>query len=265
MKYKIGEVSKILNISDQMIRYYEKCGVIKPDRSEGNYRYYTDMDVFLLFEAMKYKEWNINISDISNMISNDYYDQLIDRLTVFEHHLEEEISFKQILKERISWVKKRLKLCHYNTENVWVDILPAHYLYYMGESIKEDYDISTVDQEMSSLIYSTKYISFFDPYVEYKEDQGTWWYLIWKEFHDRLHLPDYGKFRSEPEQLVLMSVMDMGEAGAFDPSLYQPLLDYAKDHGYKTTGGVRGVIIGRGSRDQQFQRMMQIMLPIETL
>ncbi len=78
MKYKIGEVSKILNISDQMIRYYEKCGVIKPDRSEGNYRYYTDMDIFLLFEAMKYKEWNINIADINNMVSNDYYAQLID-------------------------------------------------------------------------------------------------------------------------------------------------------------------------------------------
>ena len=29
--YKIGDVSKILNISNEMIRYYEKCGVIEPN------------------------------------------------------------------------------------------------------------------------------------------------------------------------------------------------------------------------------------------
>ena len=57
MGYRIGDVSKMLKISDQMIRYYEKCGLIQPKREgDGKYRTYTDMDVFLIFEAMKYKE-----------------------------------------------------------------------------------------------------------------------------------------------------------------------------------------------------------------
>lgn len=34
MEYKIGEVSKILNISKEMIRYYEKQGILKPSRKE---------------------------------------------------------------------------------------------------------------------------------------------------------------------------------------------------------------------------------------
>ena len=36
MEYKIGEVSKILNISKEMIRYYEKQGILKPSRKEDN-------------------------------------------------------------------------------------------------------------------------------------------------------------------------------------------------------------------------------------
>ncbi|WP_326839095.1 FAD-dependent oxidoreductase [Clostridium aromativorans] len=37
----MGDVSKILDISDQMIRYYEKLGVITPKRKgDGKYRYY---------------------------------------------------------------------------------------------------------------------------------------------------------------------------------------------------------------------------------
>lgn len=45
--YKIKELSEILNISKQMIRYYEQCGVIHPERSkENNYRIYHAMDLF---------------------------------------------------------------------------------------------------------------------------------------------------------------------------------------------------------------------------
>lgn len=48
MEYKIGEVSKILNISKEMIRYYEKQGILKPSRKEdNNYRTYSVMDVFI--------------------------------------------------------------------------------------------------------------------------------------------------------------------------------------------------------------------------
>ena len=73
MKYRIGDVSKMLHISDQMIRYYEKNGVIHPERSgDGQYRLYSGMDVFLLFEAIKYKEWDISIPEINDMISNAF-------------------------------------------------------------------------------------------------------------------------------------------------------------------------------------------------
>lgn len=65
----------------QMIRYYEKCGVLNPERSgDGRYRYYTDMDIFMLFDVMRYKEWGINIAEIGDLVENDYYDRLIRKL-----------------------------------------------------------------------------------------------------------------------------------------------------------------------------------------
>ena len=85
MRYRIGDVSKMLKISDQMIRYYEKCGVIQPERSEdGKYRYYTDMDIFLLLEAMKYKELDINIADFGRMVNSRFYDLLVEKLDDYE-------------------------------------------------------------------------------------------------------------------------------------------------------------------------------------
>ena len=55
MNYKIGEVSKMFNISKEMLRYYEKKGVLHPKRiDENNYRVYDEMDIFLLFECCRY-------------------------------------------------------------------------------------------------------------------------------------------------------------------------------------------------------------------
>ena len=49
VKYQIGELASILNISRQMVRYYEECGVISPERvAANNYRMYSAMDYFAL-------------------------------------------------------------------------------------------------------------------------------------------------------------------------------------------------------------------------
>ncbi|MBQ9047582.1 MAG: MerR family transcriptional regulator [Solobacterium sp.] len=266
MLYRIGDVSKHLNISDQMIRYYEKCGVIHPVRSgDGRYRYYSEMDIFLLFEAMKYKEWDINIADIGGMIADDYYDKLISNLEAFTGKLNDEISYKQILKERTETVRHRLKISRYNTDNVWVDTVPAHYLYSLGTSARDTYEIAQFDQRMAEIVYSSRYISFFDPYVEYEGDSGIWWYMIPQKYHDLLHVPDYGEYRFEEEKLMLMSVIDMGEPGEFNASRYTHLIEYAKTHHYEVTGKVQGILVGRGIQDNQFVRMMQIMVPVRTL
>ena len=42
--YKIGEISKLYNISSDILRYYEKIGLITPDmRGENGYRYYLSL------------------------------------------------------------------------------------------------------------------------------------------------------------------------------------------------------------------------------
>ena len=32
-KYRIGEIAELFNVSKEMIRYYERCGIIKPLRT----------------------------------------------------------------------------------------------------------------------------------------------------------------------------------------------------------------------------------------
>ena len=34
MKYRIGDMAELLNISSDLIRYYEKCGAVRPENGK---------------------------------------------------------------------------------------------------------------------------------------------------------------------------------------------------------------------------------------
>ena len=52
MKYQIGQVAKLLDISAQGLRLYEKEGIIQPEREESGYRSYNRLDITSLLPTI---------------------------------------------------------------------------------------------------------------------------------------------------------------------------------------------------------------------
>jgi len=50
-RYVISIAAEMLGTRTYTLRYYEKVGIIKPSRSRGNIRLYSDMDLALLKKA----------------------------------------------------------------------------------------------------------------------------------------------------------------------------------------------------------------------
>ncbi|WP_295091673.1 MerR family transcriptional regulator [uncultured Catenibacterium sp.] len=102
MFYSIGDVSKILNVSKEMIRYYEKQGALKPARKENNnYRSYSTMDIFFLMEMIRYQALGLTTTEINQLLNNNYMQSYSDCLSNYHKKLEKEITFKMVLKDRI--------------------------------------------------------------------------------------------------------------------------------------------------------------------
>jgi MerR family transcriptional regulator, repressor of the yfmOP operon len=55
-RYRIEEVEKKTGLTKRMLRYYEELGIIAPNRSEGNYRSYTDEDIESLIRMREKKD-----------------------------------------------------------------------------------------------------------------------------------------------------------------------------------------------------------------
>ncbi len=120
--YKIGEISKITNLTIDTLRYYEKEGLITPARDQNNIRMYSDSDIRWIQFIKKLKQTGMplkNIKEYSNL--RDQGDSTINerlsllyeqkqRLEQNSKQLEEHILF---LNNKIDIYKAKIKNQHY--------------------------------------------------------------------------------------------------------------------------------------------------------
>ncbi len=73
--YSIGEVSRLCNISTKALRFYDKIGVIVPDRvGENGYRYYSEETILRIPIVKYYKQMGFRLEEMQGLVSGeDYY------------------------------------------------------------------------------------------------------------------------------------------------------------------------------------------------
>lgn len=68
--YSISQVSLKLGVSKDTLRYYEKLGLITPERRESGYRTYSDSDVLDVMYIQVLKYAGFTLSDIKAIQAN---------------------------------------------------------------------------------------------------------------------------------------------------------------------------------------------------
>lgn len=70
-QYSIKEVASLLGINANKIRFYEKKGLINPERGgENDYRYFTDEEVIKLHSIVLYRALGLSVKDIEGLLKN---------------------------------------------------------------------------------------------------------------------------------------------------------------------------------------------------
>ena len=68
---EIKEVEKLLSVSRSNIRFYEKEGLIAPERGNNNYRKYSEADVAMLKKIIILRKLGFSVEEISAMQKGD--------------------------------------------------------------------------------------------------------------------------------------------------------------------------------------------------
>ena len=97
MEYKIGTVAKLLGISPEGLRLYERNGILVSHRKEGEngYRYYSRLDITALLRARAYHQYGFSLKETEALINTDDVPFIGQEYRQRARALEEEIRRKQ--------------------------------------------------------------------------------------------------------------------------------------------------------------------------
>ncbi len=88
--YMISAVAEMYDIHPQTLRLYEREGLLKPSRTEGNTRYYTEADLGRLeFILSLARDLGVNISGIAIIL------QMRERMEEMQLQMQEFVSLMQ--------------------------------------------------------------------------------------------------------------------------------------------------------------------------
>src|SRR3981189_3332410 len=88
--YMISAVAEMYGIHPQTLRLYEREGLLKPSRTEGNTRLYTDEDIQRLeFILNLARDLGVNISGIAIIL------QMRERMEIMQQQMQEFVSYIQ--------------------------------------------------------------------------------------------------------------------------------------------------------------------------
>lgn len=121
MRYKTGDLSKILNVASNTIRRYEEKGYLTPMREASNgYRYFDSDDVAKMVFISKYRKIGFSHDEIGQILQTDLnnvvelcqdkmaeLDEQIATLTAVRHMLKDDVVMMKRVEEYGSDIMER--------------------------------------------------------------------------------------------------------------------------------------------------------------
>ena len=144
----IQEASRLTGISKDMIRFYEKKGLIHPKRSENNYRDYSIHDLHLLILIKQYNSLGIPLSTIQSMLLNQNYQDTTDQFSKQIDQLRQDAEWAYA---KYKNAKDLLLILQTYKSNKNYDTGIRKTMYYLNNQNISKRQINTVYKNISSL------------------------------------------------------------------------------------------------------------------
>lgn len=160
MEYTVQKLSRLAGISTRTLRYYDEIGILRPARiNSSGYRIYGQAEVDRLQQIMFYRELDVNLETIKEILNSPGYDvitalkghreKLLEerkRLDLMVQNVEKTISVREggnMMSDREKFEGFKQKLIDENEKRY-------------GKEIREKYGAQQVERSNAKLLNMTK-------------------------------------------------------------------------------------------------------------
>ena len=102
--YLIGDVAQMVGMSRDALRFYEKKGIIRADKKENGYRYYSEDDIDRLIDILYHRQMKTSLEEIGGLMSGQ------NSTSAMRQHVRQRMAEEEEALRRHSQAIMRLKL-----------------------------------------------------------------------------------------------------------------------------------------------------------
>lgn len=274
MKYKISELSNLLNVSTNTVRRYEKMGYITSKRSENsNYRCYSEDDITKFMTARLLRKYGFTHTEISSMKNSEMsglisayenrmekMDEQINHLTNLRHRLKDDLVLmkKVDVFKQLGYIKDCVALSYvlYQSGDKLLKeskrIVTVQDYLYLSPEVQRIYLIRKEDVENDNIILNVGWaikLADLDRY-KIKENEYTERYEKRKSLFSLAKLPVEAENINERDSTQLKEIL-----------LEEPF-KYMQEHNFKIDGDIIGIVVTVVIEDNQEIQYILISVPI---
>ena len=267
LRYKIGDVARILGISPDLIRYYEEKGVVFPAKDPvNNYRYFDTWDINFLIDCLWFKNFGFGIEQVAHIVSQNTYDDLMENLAGKGDEIEASIRYQQVLLERIrkySEILTTLRGCIGKC-----DVRrSAEFVRYLNR-------YNTIYDNDSELQHLTrqwlKYMPFSRRYFEVPEDNllgdgddYAWGFSVGMQYVEEFGVTIKPPVKKVPSKLCIHSAFTSTGKDKFTARHLDFITGYAEQNGLTVAGYAFGNLACSVVEKGEITGFFEVWLPIE--
>ena len=267
MKYKIGDVSKVLGISPDLLRYYQKKGVVSPSIGENNnYRYYDAWDINFLIDCLWFKNLGFGIEQTAKLVAHSSYDEILSDIDNKEQELRDNIIRAEMMLQRTAQYTSALRRSRRLLGKCTLVYSPEIYRYLNRfnreyENIRELQDLS--HQWLSYMPFLTRSFEISRTDLANKTDNYAWGYAMDMQFVRALNVPLQEPVAHLPSEPSVHTVFTSSGKTNFSPRHLKPAMDYIRANNLVVNGNARGNLIASIVEDGELRGYFDVWIPIE--
>lgn len=158
--YSIGKVEELCNLSKKALRYYDKMGILSPDKvsDESGYRYYSKKTLLSVPMIKYYKQSGFKLEEMKSFLEGTSYSvfEKSFRNKIDELKAEEsEISLKlKSIKDWYDLIMEAQTVIENEINEVSIKYIDSCRMIYLDQDFKYDYMDSIINIEFTNYIES---------------------------------------------------------------------------------------------------------------
>ncbi|MBF8984138.1 MerR family transcriptional regulator [Lutibacter sp. B2] len=260
--YLIGEVAKIFNISTDTLRYYDKIGLLEPEKyKNNNYRYYSVDQFDYIYMMLLLKELNIPLKDMKDILYTKDVSKFINLMEIQEKDIDNKMEYLKVLKENVKNLKHQITNLDEDTHRILIKTCPAMWAVTVEWNGKEeDFDYNKmvelnkeIDSEWTSVSRFTMIISK----ETFLNNKGSYRYGMISEYESKSSSVEYFPSRS-----CVFSAYKGEYSHVY--SKYLNMIEWIDKNGFLIDGDtVARSIISLCDKDYKNEYVCEIWIPIK--